>query len=205
MAVIFRRGPTRFTRLLRWDLRDDTVRAGQWLIGRVAPAPCGLSPDGELLIYEARKGAQTFTAISRPPYFTALAFWEYASPWTGGGFFSANETVVLGLTFEDPKSAGSFPPGFEVTDVWSYFATSGRPSVPIYEAARKAPEANHGWCTTALGTVQKPNPVRLPPAPGADPDGTRQAIGPRGRAERRTWRDGENLRARHARLGGLEP
>ena len=138
-AVILRRGPTRFTRLLRWDLRDDTVRAGQWLIGRVAPGPCGLSPDGELLIYEARKGTQTFTAVSRPPYFTALAFWEYASPWTGGGFFSANE----------------------VTDVWSYFATNGRRSVPIYGAARRAPEANHGWCTTDDGTVQKPNPVRL--------------------------------------------
>lgn len=97
-AVILRRGPTRFTRLLRWDLRDDTVRAGQWLIGRVAPGPCGLSPDGELLIYEARKGTQTFTAVSRPPYFTALAFWEYASPWTGGGFFSANETRTSGAT-----------------------------------------------------------------------------------------------------------
>ena len=159
-VVILRRGPTRYTRLLRWDLRDDTVTAGQWLVGRVAPGPCGLSPDGELLIYEARKGTKTFTAISRPPFFTALAFWEYASPWTGGGFFAANDTVVLGLKLADPRSAGAFPPAFVVTDVWSYFATSGRAPASIYDAARQAPEANHGWCTPPGGILQKLNPVR---------------------------------------------
>jgi hypothetical protein len=50
----------------------------------------------ELLVYGARKGPRTYTAISRSPYFTALAYWETVSPWTGGGFFVEDKTVVLG-------------------------------------------------------------------------------------------------------------
>ena len=52
VAVVFRRGPTRHLRLLRWDLAGDTLTAGQWLVGSVNPATCGLSPDGELLVYD---------------------------------------------------------------------------------------------------------------------------------------------------------
>ena len=67
------------------------------------------------VIYEARKDTRTFTAICQPPYFTALAFWEYSSPWTGGGFFANDRTVVLGLKFEDPRANNDFPTSFNVT------------------------------------------------------------------------------------------
>jgi hypothetical protein len=160
-AVIFRRGPSRHTRLLRWDLRDNDIRAGQWLVGRLGPAPCGLSPSGDLLIYEARKGARTFTAISRAPFFTALAFWEYSSPWMGGGFFANDTTVVLGLKFANPRSAGDFPAGFEVTDAWSYFAVDGRPPDTIAEVVAKDPVATQGWLHAGAGVLRKQNPVRL--------------------------------------------
>lgn len=160
-AVIFRRGPTRHTRLLCWDLRDDTIRAGQWLVGRVDPGPCGLSPSGDLLVYEARKGTRTFTAICRPPYFTALAFWEYSSPWTGGGFFANDRTVVLGLTLEDPRAAGNFPAGFEVTDVWRYYARGGSAPDRIAEVVAADPAAGQGWLRTGPDVFRKPNSARV--------------------------------------------
>jgi hypothetical protein len=160
-AVILRRGPTRYTRLLRWNLRDDSIVAGQWLVGRVDPWPCGLSPSGELLVYEARKGTRTFTAICRPPHFTALAYWEYSSPWTCGGFFPSDQAVVLGLCFDNPYTAGRFPTGFQVSDVWSYFARAGGDADALASARGGTPEANHGWSRAGGSNVfGKTNPMR---------------------------------------------
>jgi hypothetical protein len=102
IAVLFRRGPTRKTRMLLWRLEDDALIPGQWFIGRIHVGPSGLSPNGELLLYYATKGLRKFTAISRPPYFTALALWGNDSPWTCGGFFDSDSKVVLGLKFGDP-------------------------------------------------------------------------------------------------------
>jgi len=159
-VVLFRRGPTRHLRLLAWDLRDDTVRAGQWLVASIDPGPCGVSPNGELLVYEARKGGRTYTAISRPPYFTALAYWETVSPWTGGGFFVDDKTLVLGHKLANPYSAGTFPPGFEVTDVWTRFARPGRPASELSRTIGETPYANQGWTMTDRGPPRKPHPRR---------------------------------------------
>ncbi len=97
-AVVFRRGPTRKTRLLLWDLRDDTLAAGQWFFGRIFERRCDLSPDGELLVYFAAKHTgpyRTWTAVSRPPFFTALAFWPKGDTWGGGGLFKDRQTLLL--------------------------------------------------------------------------------------------------------------
>jgi hypothetical protein len=66
VAVVFRRGPTRHVRMLRWDLAKDDVEPGQWLYGTVETTASALSPDGELVAYCARKRGETFTAVSRP-------------------------------------------------------------------------------------------------------------------------------------------
>ena len=97
-AVVFRRGPTRKTRMLLWNLRDDTIEAGQWFFGRVYERRCDLSPDGELLVYFAAKHTgpyKTWTAVSRPPYFTALAFWPKGDTWGGGGLFESKSKLLL--------------------------------------------------------------------------------------------------------------
>jgi hypothetical protein len=159
VAIVLRRGPTRHVRLLTWDLRDDTVRGGQWLVGTVHFGACGVSPDGELFVYSARKGGRTFTCVSRPPYFTALAFWEAQLPWTGGGFFVANDHAVLGVTHA--PNEGSLPPRFSVSSVWSYLPWSGnkaRPSPDTFgEAVLRAPEARQHW-QVAGRRYRKPNP-----------------------------------------------
>lgn len=39
---------------------------------------------------------ETWTAISTPPFFTALALWPAFGRWTGGGFFETNRDVYIG-------------------------------------------------------------------------------------------------------------
>jgi hypothetical protein len=123
-AVVFRRGPTRKTRLFVWNLRDDTLEGGQWFFGRIYERRCDLSPDGELLSYFAAKFVTpygTWTAISRPPYFTALAFWPKGDSWGGGGLFENARTFLLNHRESEreivaPQGAPAVPaaPGFTV-------------------------------------------------------------------------------------------
>lgn len=97
-AVVFRRGPSRQVELLRWDLATDRVVPGQWLKGRIYERRCDLSPNGELLIYFAAKyetKMRTWTAISRPPFLTALALWSKGDASGGGGLFDSDRTIRL--------------------------------------------------------------------------------------------------------------
>jgi hypothetical protein len=105
VVALFRRGPTLRTELLRWDTSSDTLDRGQWFHGRIYTRRCGLSPDGALLVYCAAKHgsrraadggyADTWTAVSRPPYFTALALWPKGDAWDGGGWFSGPRELHL--------------------------------------------------------------------------------------------------------------
>ncbi|SFU28222.1 hypothetical protein SAMN04488527_10170 [Aliiroseovarius crassostreae] len=94
VAVLFRRGPSRHVQMLRWDLETDKVTPGQWLKHRVYERRGDLSPDGRHLIYFAaphKPPLDSYTAISRPPYFTALALLPHGGAWNGGGVFLDNK------------------------------------------------------------------------------------------------------------------
>lgn len=39
---------------------------------------------------------ETWTAISTPPFFSALALWPAFGRWTGGGFFETNRALLIG-------------------------------------------------------------------------------------------------------------
>lgn len=111
-AVIFRRGPSRLCKLLIWDLNSDEITGGQWLQGRVYTKRCDVSPDGKHLVIAAanysvshRKKNQAtvsdlrmtdgWTAISKPPYFTAVALWFTGCAWNGGGIWNTNEELWI--------------------------------------------------------------------------------------------------------------
>lgn len=97
-AVVFRRGPTRHVAVFKWWLASDAVELGQWFHGRIYERRCDLSPDGELLVYFAatyRAPLSSWTAVSRPPFLTALALWPNGSGWGGGGMFASS--LDLGL------------------------------------------------------------------------------------------------------------
>ncbi len=95
-AVILRRGPTNWVEMIRWDTAGDVFERGQWVRARVYERRCDLSPDGKLLVYFLSKQVPRpgqsgythgWTAISKPPYFTALALWPKGDCWDGGGRF----------------------------------------------------------------------------------------------------------------------
>jgi hypothetical protein len=105
VACILRRGPSEWVQLIHWDRRSDEFTPGQWFHGRVYERRCDLSPDGRLFIYfAAKEGAkphyehdvgEAWTAISKPPYFTALALWPSLGRWYGGGVFKTDKHVLL--------------------------------------------------------------------------------------------------------------
>lgn len=131
-AVIFRRGPSKWVQLIKWNTKTDTFEAGQWFHGRIYERRCDLSPDGSLLIYFAQKiSARTmkdkeytyaWTAISKPPYLTALALWPKADCWDGGGLFHSDKAVQLNHMRGAKPHPNHKPPG------WLHIApkTTGR-------------------------------------------------------------------------------
>lgn len=116
LAVILRRGPSDWVQLIRWQTSSDIIEHGQWFKGRIYERRCDLSPDGNLFLYFARKQKQgtmndqnytyAWTAVSRPPYFTALALWPKGNSWNGGGVFDDNTTIRLN---HDPERMVSHP------------------------------------------------------------------------------------------------
>ncbi len=101
-AVILRRGPSNWVRVILWHTDTDTFVGGQWLRGRIYGERCALSPDGTLFLYFAAQYHKlsssyhgTWTALSKPPYLTALALWPLGSTWGGGGQFIDNRAIIL--------------------------------------------------------------------------------------------------------------
>lgn len=109
LAVVFRRGPARAVQQLVWNLETDEITPGQWQTGRVYTRRCDLSPDGQFLVYACTNYADRkpknpgltdyshhgWTAISRPPYFTALGLWYMGGAWNGGGIWEGRRNVAL--------------------------------------------------------------------------------------------------------------
>lgn len=104
-AIIFRRGPSRWTQVILWDTKNDKFEYGHWFKGRIYERRCDLSPDGNLLIYFVSKFNKktlsdadytyAWTAISKPPWLTVLALWPKGDCWHGGGLFEENKRVFL--------------------------------------------------------------------------------------------------------------
>ncbi len=150
VGVIFRRGPAKWVQIIHWDTATDTFTPGQWFHGKIDAQCSDLSPDGSLMIYFA--GRQTpramasdytcfWTAISRPPYLTALALWPNFVSWGGGGLFLSNTEIWLGM-LEDRREgraiahADHTPQGLTIQT-----RPDSSPAVPIEEQRR----ARDGW------------------------------------------------------------
>jgi hypothetical protein len=98
VAVLLRRGPSRQVLLIKWNLGSDTLEYGQWFKGRIYERRCDLSPSGDLLLYFAAKYKEplrSWTAISKPPFLTALALWAKGDGWGGGGLFDTELSIQL--------------------------------------------------------------------------------------------------------------
>ena len=158
-AVLFRRGPSKQVLLIAWDTATDTFDEGQWFKGRIYERRCDLSPDGALLVYFAASQKQPYfswTAITRPPFLTALAMWPKGDAWGGGGLFrSSNE---LALNHHEGQLA--LAPGFTLPKAF-YVTTLGvrlGEDDPILSMRLM----RDGWLLVSGGRQsEKPGPVLL--------------------------------------------
>jgi hypothetical protein len=115
-AVVFRWGPSKWIQILKWNTDKDIFEGGQWFRGRIYERRSDLSPDGSMLVYFAQKingrtlsdrgYTYAWTAVSKPPYITALALWPKGDCWHGGGLFQDNETLILN---HKPDAANPHP------------------------------------------------------------------------------------------------
>lgn len=94
VVAVFRRGPTRWAHVGRWDLQRGLYEPGAWLGGRLFPRRSDLSPDGQYLSYFAHKPSATwelgeaYVAVSKLPWLTALHAFRTCGTWTRGYRFA---------------------------------------------------------------------------------------------------------------------
>lgn len=146
-GVILRRGPTDWWRLTLWDTVNDCFEDGQWFRGRIYPEKCDVSPDGRLFVYfggkfsrraEAKGYRTTWTAVSRPPYLTALALWPIGDTWGGSAIFprqrdSATRQFQPGLA-ETPSESPARPTA--CTDLRRFVEQRSTLSCNVWRATR---------------------------------------------------------------------
>jgi hypothetical protein len=120
VAVIFRRGPSKWVEVIRWNTRRDSFERGHWFHGRIYARRSDLSPDGEHLVYFVSKFSgrtdkendytYAWTAVSRPPWLTALALWPKGNCWWGGGQFLSNRRLLLNHRPDEAVPHPDHPP-----------------------------------------------------------------------------------------------
>jgi hypothetical protein len=126
IAVVLRRGPSRWVRLSLWHTDTDMFEHGQWFAGRVYERRCDLAPDGSLFAYFAHKAGggpdvavDSWAAVSRPPWFTALALWEVGTTYFAGGYFKDARRLALGYQNAAPDR-GTVPRWLGLTSTLPY-------------------------------------------------------------------------------------
>ncbi len=94
VVAVFRRGPTNWAHVGRWDLAARRYEPGAWLGGRIFPRRSDVSPDGQYLCYFAHKPSATwehgeaYVALSKLPWLTALHSFATCGTWTRGYYFT---------------------------------------------------------------------------------------------------------------------
>jgi hypothetical protein len=96
LIAVFRRGPTNWSHIGRWDLDERRYEPGAWLRGRIFPRRSDVSPDGRTLCYFAHKPSATwghgeaYVALSKLPWLTALYAFRTCGTWTRGYYFTGD-------------------------------------------------------------------------------------------------------------------
>ena len=97
VVAVFRRGPSNWAHIGRWDLAAKRYEPGAWLGGRLFPRRSDLSPDGQYLCYFAHQPSATwehgeaYVAISKLPWLTALHACGTCGTWTRGYYFTEDD------------------------------------------------------------------------------------------------------------------
>ncbi|HEX3301551.1 MAG TPA: hypothetical protein VHR64_01640 [Thermomicrobiales bacterium] len=135
VGVVLRRGPSDWVRLSLWHTDADRFEHGQWMRARVFERRSDLSADGSLFVAFVRGSAgpsqgntDTWAALSRPPWFTALALWFVGGTYYTGGYFPERGQLWLGWDSPEPdqgrlpewlKMTSERPPYIDGTNDWT--------------------------------------------------------------------------------------
>jgi hypothetical protein len=170
VAVVIRRGPSRWWHILRWRLDPPGVEPGAWFGGRLYPRRCAVSADGTLLGYYAMAGKpppwDSYLAVSKVPWLHALAAWHWGSTWHWGCEFLTDGRFCTGEADPTPPDVGSYPAGLAV-----------RPPLPAishpdpWRVRDVQAELRRGWTQHAVTDAETPATAPLVlrrPLPGDD-------------------------------------
>ncbi len=138
VCVLLRRGPSRWTQVVRWDTVTDEFEPGQWIRARVYEHKCSIAPDGEHWSYVAlnyhglvneRIGHHRhFLSVSRVPEFASVLSWPVKDGWGGGAWFVTKEEVVVGSSPEEFAAGSTGAAGGLVARHWKDGVAAPRPS-----------------------------------------------------------------------------
>lgn len=96
VVAVFRRGPSQWSHVGRWDLARGRYEPGAWVRARIFPRRCDVSPDGRLLctfVHQPRatwEHGETYVALSRLPWVKALRAFGTCGTYDRGCYFTAN-------------------------------------------------------------------------------------------------------------------
>jgi hypothetical protein len=88
-------------------------------IPRYMRQACGMPPPRRRWTSPIRRNEGVWTAISKPPYFSALAIWPSFGHWTGGGVFLSENAIVLQDDNITPKENAPVPDSFVIHSVFA--------------------------------------------------------------------------------------
>lgn len=154
VAVIFRRGPSKQVQLIKWNLKTNRFDYGQWFKGRIYERRCDLSPSGDMLIYLAanqKKPYYAWTAISKPPYLTALALWPNVGTWGGGGLFLSERHIAVNVAKLELAE------GFRMTSSIHCERFGSNPGRGEDASIHHAVLLKQGWQLLDFGNMGKPD------------------------------------------------
>lgn len=121
-AVVFRQGPSRWTRMLAWCTRTDKITPGQWIRGKIRHF--AINGDASLVLvnvqsYRRRPHDVTYDspwiALSQPPWFSALAVWHIGDTWGGQCGFMSDQKVYIGAGMQPIRIEGKLDQEMEWT------------------------------------------------------------------------------------------
>lgn len=136
-SVILREGPSRRTRMLVWDTGNDQLTPGQWIHSKVRHF--AINSDGSLILcfvqsYRKKHNYGTWVALSKPPWFSALAVWQIGDSWGGACRFVTDRKIFVEQGTNPIQFSGSLAKGMEWTS----------------DRSLRPPEDSWGWQRDAL-------------------------------------------------------
>ena len=157
VVAVFRRGPTNWSHVGRWDLAKKRYEPGAWLRGRIFPRRSDLSPDGHFLCYFAHKPSATwehgeaYVALSKLPWLSALYAFKTCGTWTRGYYFTQDQD-----SDELEESVLPIPYGLRSIPVVQFANERRRDWLETADSPRRAP--GDAWDERRNARIQKPQP-----------------------------------------------